>query len=170
MQMVARCNEMVLLEDGPRLIIAERETVSATLLFVLGLVSFILGANAVVWLVVGLRGGGTLILGACMAGGALVVGLGLRLALRRRRQAAAAPPVTMLVLDRASGTLTDAGGRPLAALAQVGFATQLQLGSSSRALACRWPGGSTVIARGNPFGDSVDDFVDALAKAGFRTA
>jgi hypothetical protein len=62
--------------------------------------------------------------------------------------------------------LRDHTGAVLAPLAHVSVGRTFQLGSSSRALSVAWQGGSTVIARGNPFGDSVDAVEDALRARG----
>ena len=65
-----------------------------------------------------------------------------------------------LVLE--GGLLRDAAGNVLAPVAQIRVVRSFQLGSSSKALALELPGKKLVIARGTPFGDSVDELEAAL--------
>ncbi|MFO0555711.1 MAG: hypothetical protein U0271_45465 [Polyangiaceae bacterium] len=150
---LATCNETVVFERGSDLIVAYRPSRgSPTLLFVLGLVSFILIANGFVQsFTLGPA------IGAAFIGVGVLVGVALWLVVARRRRASDAPPEPVLVLDRRDGVLRNAAGGALAQLAQVTFQRQMQMTSSAAALACVWPGGSVVIAYGNPFGEKVDD-------------
>jgi hypothetical protein len=66
----------------------------------------------------------------------------------------------------ASGRLLDGKRRDLAAVAEVRYRKVGQLTSSSPALALRWPTGERVIARGSPFGDSVDGLIHVLQRHG----
>ncbi|MFY0541440.1 hypothetical protein [Nannocystis pusilla] len=54
----------------------------------------------------------------------------------------------------------------LAPLAAVRIERVFQAASSARALALRWPQGSRTIARGSPFGETVDDCEAALRAQG----
>lgn len=164
-RVVASCNEQVLCERGHELLIARRRGgVSATVLFVLGLLAFLFGVNGLVQLVAAIGGGAPWQLPLALLAATALFAVGLVAAVRKRRRDAGAPPEPELVFDRQRGVLCDVHGRVLAPLAQVRFERQFQLGSSSRALACLWPGGSQVIARGNPFGESVDGIEDVLAR------
>jgi hypothetical protein len=87
---------------------------------------------------------------------------------RSHRRRAAEPATPMLIL--ASGQLLAGDRRVLASLADVRVQTRFQLFSSSRALAVEWPGGGLVIARGNPFGDSIKGLQRALDAALKRAA
>jgi hypothetical protein len=60
------------------------------------------------------------------------------------------------------GTLVDGDGAVIAPLDEIGVERAWQAGSSSKALVVRHRGGRIVVARGNPFGDSVDAFEQAL--------
>lgn len=165
MRVIASCNDRVLCERGHDLVIARRPGgVSVTVLFVLALVAFIVGVNGVFQLVQALRGLSPWPIPLVMLTVTALAAFGFALAYRKRRRDAALPLVPELVVDPHHGVLRDAGGQVIAPLAQVRFERQLQLGSSSAALACRWPGGALVIARGNPFGESVDEVADALAR------
>jgi hypothetical protein len=93
------------------------------------------------------------------------VGIGLR---RARNQAEEAPGKPWLIF--ADGALLDAERRELSPLESLRFSRSFQLASSSRALTLTWPTGSLIIARGDPFGDSIDDFVAALESLGLRSA
>lgn len=77
--------------------------------------------------------------------------------------------VTIATFDLDGGLLRDVNGRVLAPLAEVRLLRTLQLASSSRALAVSHPSfGRLVLARGNPFGDSVDELEEALVARGLR--
>ncbi len=65
-----------------------------------------------------------------------------------------------------SQTFADPAGESLAPLASVRFAPVMQLGSSSRALAASWSGGSMVVYRGSPFAGGFQDALDALRRHG----
>jgi hypothetical protein len=165
MKEIASCNDCVICERGHEIVIARRPGgVGPTVLFVLALVAFILGANGVFQLVEALRGRSPWPLPLVMLTVAALLAGGFVLALRKRRRDAAAPLVPELVIDAHRGVLLDPLGQLIAPLAQVQFERQLQLGSSSSALACRWPAGVQIIARGNPFGESIDDVADTLAR------
>jgi len=90
-------------------------------------------------------------------------GIGLR---RAATKAAATPGKPLLIF--ADGLLLDAERRELAPLESVRLTRTFQLTSSSRALMLTWPSGSVVIARGNPFADSIDDCAAALESLGLR--
>ncbi|MBZ0232410.1 MAG: hypothetical protein K8M05_08660 [Deltaproteobacteria bacterium] len=76
-----------------------------------------------------------------------------------RRWLGAAP---WLVFDRGAGALLDGNGATVAPLERITLEQVWQAGSSSKALAVRHPDGRVVIARGNPFGDSIDAVEHAL--------
>jgi hypothetical protein len=161
---IASCNEQVLCRRGDALVLARRPPAPGpTWVFVSALLALILGVNGVVQAVLAATGGGHPVAAAVLLGLAAAAGAGLRAVLAARRRAAARPPVPELVFDPGAGVLRDANGRVIAALADVRLERRMQLASSSRALACAWPSGSRVIARGNPFGEGVDAIADALA-------
>lgn len=160
MTIVARCNGTLLVEDGDRLGVAEQGGGWINVaVFVTGLLTVILLVNGVVMLsIVGLAG-------AVLVGGSLVLGAALVGLLRlRRRRRAAPPPAPWLVFDRGARAVIDSNGSQLASFDRVTIERAWQAGSSSKALVLRHPGGRIVIARGNPFGDSVDAFEHVLTR------
>jgi hypothetical protein len=88
----------------------------------------------------------------------------------RRRLANPAPNDPGPALIIAGGRLLDAERRDLAALAVDRYRKVGQIASSARALALEWPGGKTVIARGNPFRDSIAGCVRVLKQRGIAKA
>ncbi len=161
---IATCNEQVLCRRGDALVLARRPSAPGpTWVFVAALLAGIAGVNGVIQSVLAATGDGHPLAAAVLLGLAALAGLALGRVLAVRRRAAAGPPVPELVFDPGAGVLRDADGRVIAALADVRLERRMQLGSSSRALACAWPSGSRVIARGNPFGESVDTIAETLA-------
>lgn len=167
---LATCNEALLLQDGDNLVLARRRELSVTFVFVLGLAAALTGFNALFQLLMAATRSGSWPLALGLAGLSAVLVVALVAVLRARRRAKGQGPHYELVLDRARGVLLDGAGQVLAPLGGVSFQRQWQVGSSSRALACRWAGGSRVVARGNPFGESVDGIADVLARAGLPVA
>jgi hypothetical protein len=162
---IATCNGYEVIEDGPRLYFIDRATNGFTIaLFVLGLITLIAGLNGVVWAV-----SRQLLLSAILLGVAGVFGSIFVLVLRARRRRASRAwneLGALAFIDRQTGVAHDGGGQAVAPLGHVTFAPVFQLGSSSKALALKHPGGSIVIARGSPFGGSIDHFTDVLRARG----
>lgn len=164
-QTIATCGGYEMVEDGPRIYFIDRATNGhAVALFVLGLIAVIGGVNGVVW-----AASRQLLLAAILLGVAAVFAGIFALVLRARRRRAALPwheLPRLASIDRQTGAAHDDQGRAIAPLQQVVFAPVFQIGSSSKALALRHPGGSIVIARGSPFSGSIHDFIDALRVRG----
>jgi hypothetical protein len=159
---LARCNGVeVVRRDGEVWIVVARPAPPTVALFVIVLVAGITLANAIVQGMLG-HGVAAAILAAVGAVAAWLAVMVRRFGRRR----AAAEPTTVLILDVAHARLLDPQRRELAPLASVRVARKMQLGSSSSALALRWPAGGRVIARGSPFGDAVDDCEAALRAQG----
>jgi len=164
---VARCNGTELDRRDGELWIVERPSPPHTAVFVLGLLTAIVLVNAVLQAVFAVRGGSTHAIAA-----ALLATLGGAFAwltvivVRAGRRRAAAEPRPLLIVDLAGKRLLDAARRELAPLPAVRVERVFQATSSARALALRWPQGSRVIARGNPFGDSIDDCESVLRAQG----
>ncbi|WP_434416800.1 hypothetical protein [Nannocystis pusilla] len=167
MAVVARCNGTELDRRDGELWIVERSAPLHAAVFVLGLLAAILLVNAVVQAVFAIGGSsGHAIAAAILAvlGGAfawLVVVVG-----RLGRRRAAAEPRPLLIVDFQSKQLLDAARRVLAPLAAVRVERVFQAASSARALSLRWPRGGRIIARGNPFGETVDECEAALRAQG----
>lgn len=154
-----------MVEDGPRIYFIDRATSGFTIaLFVLGLIAVIVGLNGVIWAL----SGQLLVCAILLAAAGVFAGIFV-LALRARRRRATRPwneVGALAFIDRQTGSAHDGGGQTVAPLGQVAFAPVFQLGSSSKALALKHPGGSIAIASGSPFGGSIDDFIDALRARG----
>jgi hypothetical protein len=154
---LARCNGVELVRRDGEVWIVVRPAPPTVALFVLWLVAAITAINALVQAMVAVRGGAghaiaaaVLIAVAALAGGIAV------LVRRYGKRRAAVEPRPLFILDVAGKRLCDPQGRVLAPLQAVSVAQTMQLASSSAALTLRWPGGTSVIARGSPFGESVD--------------
>lgn len=164
----------VLFSDGPRLVFADRGTsYRRVLLFVLGLIAVITGGNGVVWLVLGGRSGEISTLGVVLTAVAAVAVWGaLRVRAAEKREGEVIPgrDTWKAVLDLEKQTLESPQGETLSSLSEVRFMPVMQLASSSKALAARWPGGSRVVYRGNPFAGSYQQAVDALRRHGVEGA
>lgn len=170
---VATCGAFELIEDGPRLVFIDRATNGIDIgIFVVGLLTFILGSNGVVWTVLAITGrDGTF---ALMGAGFLAVVailvtvlVALVRARRRRRSAPLGEQRILLVLDRAQGAVCTGEGRPLAPLAGIVVREAYQLGSSSKALEVASSAGVFTVAQGSPFSGSIDDVAHALRQRGF---
>ncbi|MBW2453732.1 MAG: hypothetical protein JRI68_04445 [Deltaproteobacteria bacterium] len=170
-QTITRASGVGLIEQDGKLYAVDLGTGWAyTMGFVLGLITFIFGAFGTVQLVLAIAGaGGLAVLGAIFVPIAAATGVGLWLVVRHVQRRHAAPlgslPV-IVVFDFAAGQLCAATGQPLAPLAQVQLGHKLQLGSSSKALELRWPGGSVALVRGNPFAGGSSAIEDALGSRG----
>lgn len=171
MRAIADNGRFVLAEDGPRLLFVERRgLVPAWAVYVAGLLTMILTANAAIAVGVGVgRRDGTLTLGlvlfvvAALAGWGCVALVRLRIA---RRDRALDPAEAIVVLDREAGVLLDGAGRKLAPLAEVRLVRRFQLTSSSRALHVVWPRGDWAVYRGDPFSGPIDDPIAQLEQRG----
>jgi len=139
--------------------------------FVLALFTLIAGGNGIVWLMVGIRSGEASELGGVLIAVAAVAGFGASrvwAAEKRDRTVIPGQDTWVAMLDLGTQTLESPQGESLAPLSSVHFASVMQIGSSSRALAARWPGGSMVVYRGNPFAGSAQEARDVLQSHGFE--
>lgn len=158
-RVVARCNGTLVVDDAGRLGVVEvGGGWLGTAVFVAALVTVITGVNGVVMLAIQ-----QWIAGAILLPIAILAGLVTRAFYRRRRATKDAPPgPPWLVLDPAAGAVRDGAGAVVGPLAQASLKRTFQIGSSSKALSLVLPGRTIVVARGTPFGDSVDAVEAAL--------
>lgn len=169
-RVVARCNGTEVVDRGDEAWIVLKDLPSPVWTMVAALLACVTFANGTLQGIYAAAKGGT------EHAIASVVLLGLGVAFTRAgigqsravTKAAEAPGKPLLIF--ADGLLLDAERRELAPLDSVRFARKFQVTSSSKALSLSWPSGSLVIARGNPFGDSIDDCVTALESLGLRPA
>jgi hypothetical protein len=162
MTILARCNGAVLVEESDRVALVEQGGgwIPVTI-FVTGLLAVILLVNGIVML---------FSLGPAVGVGLATASVPLGLAafwlwrLRRRRRDAPLP-APRLVFDRGARTVRDGNGSQITTFDRATLEKAFQVGSSSRMLVLRHPGGRIVLARGNPFGDSVDAVEAALRRA-----
>ncbi len=173
MRAIADNGRFVLAEDGPRLLFVERRgLVPAWAVYVAGLLTVILTANAAIAVGFGVsRRDGTLTVGLVLFVVAALAGWGCVALVRRRiarRDRALDPAEAILVLDLEARVLRDASGRQLATLAEVRLARRRQLTSSSQALHVVWPRGDWAVYRGDPFTGSIDDPIQQLQQRGIR--
>ncbi len=164
----------VLFSAGPKLVFANRGTsYRRVLLFVLALLTLIFGVNGIVWLVVGIRSGETPMLGILLAAVAALAAFGASRVWAADQQERTVIPgrdTWVAVLDLETRALESPAGEPLAPLSSVRFAPVMQLGSSSRALAAKWPDGSLVVYRGHPFAGSIHEARAVLQSHGVETS
>jgi hypothetical protein len=163
MPVIARCNGTLLVEEGGELrIVAQGGGWLGTAVYVTGLLTLIAMVNGLIQLTRSVSVGMPLLAFTMLLAAATT-------ALLRRKRAvasssgAAAP---WLTFDFEARVLRDQAGAVLGSLDQVRAGRVWQLASSSRALRLKTPAGSFVIARGTPFGDSVDEVEDALRARG----
>ena len=167
MAVIARCNGTVLVEHGRHIgVVAQGKSWLGTSVFVLALLTLIAVVNGVVQLLLQ-PGVGAVILVGALAPGWFALRL---LRLRKAQRAAPAAEVPWLIFDLEGRVLRDHAQTVLAPLDQVVVKQALQLASSSSALRVELPSGAIVIARGSPFGDSVDGMLEALRIRGIKTA
>ncbi len=168
-RVVARCNGIEILDRGDEAWVVTKDVPSPVWTMVAALLACITLGNGALQLIYGyakadrqhgILGAGLVLLGF------VFIRLGMRFS-RARREAEERPGKTWLIF--ADGALLDADRRELAALDALRVARTFQVASSSRALTLSWPSGSLVIARGNPFGDSVDEIESALQSLGVRS-
>lgn len=172
MSRIAECNGFELLEEGPRLLFVERRTDNLLIaIFVAVLVAVLTSMNAFFQIVLAISGKGFPGLAAILA---LVAAAAVTLAVylnRARKARMAGPPKPhqiALVIDRDQGAIVDAAGQTVAPLDGVMFRSVFQVGSSSKALELCFAGGTRIIARGSPFGGSVEELIGPLRQRGFR--
>ncbi|MEM7356176.1 MAG: hypothetical protein AAF657_35500, partial [Acidobacteriota bacterium] len=143
------------------------------LLFVLALLTVIVGGNGIVWLTLGFRSGQINVLGVVLTAVAALTSFGasrIWAAEKRDRTVIPGREAWVAVIDLETQTLESPRGESLAPLPSVRFLSVMQLASSSRALAAHWPGGSLVVYRGNPFAGSSLEARDALRSHGVETS
>jgi hypothetical protein len=165
-RILARCGADVLVDEGTRWVFGHQAGGGGgTFLYVSALIAVIVGGNGIFWMTQGVWRLGL----GMLAASALFIWLFV--AFRRSQKAARTSPVLpALVLDFDAQALLDGQGRRLASLDQVQFASVFQLGSSSRALECRWGGEKRIVLRGSPFGGSIGPAIDALRSRGVKVA
>ena len=147
--MLADNGSFVLAEDGDVLLFFRRRIVPTWAVFVAGLLTVILLANAVL-----------LALTASLLGGAVLLGLGgvcgvaLQMLAQKRRAARERPldaHEAILGIDLAQRQVRGGNGQLLSSLEAARVEKTMQATSSSRALTITWPGGRNVVYRGDPF-------------------
>lgn len=173
MNKLAASSGIVLYEAGKRLYVCKSGSgASATILFVTGVLAFILFANGVLQLtVLKDRFRGASRLGYTLAGiGLLFAILFWRLLLYQKKRRAA-PPETLnhvCIFDFESNNLLNAQQQIIAPLSQVHLTRKMQLTSSSPELLVCWNGGSLSIMKGNPFSGGIGDIEKGLVAKGIR--
>ena len=101
---------------------------------------------------------------AVLGFGIVMVASTVALFRKKRRVEGAGLPAPWLVFDRHAGIVRTPDGARMCELSALRIERVFQVGSSSKALAIYLPN-KLVIARGTPFGDSVDAIESALRRA-----
>lgn len=169
---LARSAGTLVVHEGDRILIADRRTKGPTIaIFVLGLVTFILGANGLVQFGLLFSGQGLLglAIGATLAA-ALTGAVTWRLVqhLRARREEPVRAEEILCAIDLARNLVLAPNGAVMGPVHRARLELRFQIGSSSRALVLVTPDTSITIAKGDPFSGDVSPIVDALADAGLR--
>lgn len=133
----------------------------ATALFVAGLLTLITLSSGVGLLFTGYIGGLAPLAVTLIAGWITV----LLFRRRKRDKAMTTFPAPWLVFDVPAGVVRDAAGAVIGKLDQVKIVKEGQVTSSASMLVAYCPA-KIVLARGNPFGDSVEGFQNALKSRG----
>jgi hypothetical protein len=165
-RILADTGGLLVTDDGRRVLVIDRRTSAlATLAFVLGVITLVVGGFG---LVAAIASTPSRALGAIFLAVGVLFAVLTFLVVRKIRQRRMQPlnqcrPVA--VIDRKLGLFTYRGGA-LVQLDQVQFTRRLQLGSSSPKLVAVTPGGTLVLKRGNPFDGgigNVDEILTATA-------
>lgn len=157
---VARCNGTVLVSDGDTVGLVEvgGGWINTAFFVTLLIALCMLGTGGALF-TVDVTAAATV-----LAFGIVMVAVSTALLRKKRRIAAAGLPAPWLVFDRTQGIVRTPDGARMCALAEVRIERVFQVGSSSKALAIFIPN-ELVIARGTPFGDSVDAVEQSLRRA-----
>jgi hypothetical protein len=169
-EVLADNGRFVLAADGDVLLFFRRRIVPTWAVFVAGLLTVLLGANAVVLTIAG-----TPLAGAVLLGLAAVCGFVLRTLAQKRRAARERPldpHAALLVLDLVQRQVRTGDGQVLAGLDAARAEKTMQATSSSRALTIAWSGGRMVVYRGDPFArhGSIDAPAEVLKARGVPAA
>lgn len=172
-QVLDETGGFVLYREDQRLVFVDRGTRwTVWTRFVLGLITGIVGINAVVQLALIPSGQGVLVAGLILGFVAAATGFAFSRVHRHAKREASKPLsefTPLLVVDLAQQALVDRSGQVLAPLAGASFHKVFQVTSSARALECRWPGGRMTVARGGGMGVAgVDGALAALQQHGVR--
>jgi hypothetical protein len=163
MPALARCNGVVLVEDGEVVrVVDQGGGWLGTAVFVSVLVAALLGAAGIAIATRALATGAGMLAGSAAIGAIAVV----LVRSRRRRRATPDGGDLLVAFDFGTHRLLGPGGETIAPLDQVRIARTWQAGSSSKALAVVSGSAKIVIARGTPFGDEVDRVEQALVARG----
>lgn len=156
MKMLGTGSGYELVQDGERWLLVDRQIRGLVIaVFVIGLLTFIVGINGLVQLGLAAAGrGGLLVAGLVMLGVAGLVGTVLWMVVKKLRAAKQKPIEelpTIAVFDFSSGQLLTGDDQRIAPLEEVEVRRRLQLGSSSPALVAYYGPHSYQLAKGNPF-------------------
>jgi hypothetical protein len=138
--------------------------------FVLGLLTFILGVNGIIQLVLSLTGSsGILLLGIILTGIALLLFFLFRYInglLKQKNDRSLTDQDILCMIDLKDSTLLDASGNVLAELDQVTMCKKMQITSSSPALELNCAGNAITIINGNPVAGGIAPYLTILKQYG----
>jgi hypothetical protein len=161
-QILADTGGLLVTDDGRRVLVIDRCTGAlTTVVFVLGVLTLVVGGFGVVVLVASTPSAavGWVFLGAAVLAAVATVFVVRKIRGRRKQALSLCRPVA--VIDRKLGLFSYRGGA-LVQLDQVRFARKLQLGSSSPKLVALTPGGTLLLKRGNPFDGGIGNVDEIL--------
>lgn len=162
MAVLARCNSVILVETGHRLVLIDQGGAGLeVVVFVGALAGFTVGVNGLLQLLLMPWVGAGMLLVSALAG--MVARHAWRV--RRRRHAGVDGHVRM-TFDMETKLVHAGSGEVIASFDEVRLERTWQIGSSYRALTLRCPSGAMVLARGTPFAGGVDDIETRLLARG----
>lgn len=167
-RVLAQASGVVVAQDGANVVVVDRRLRGlATTVFVLAVLTFITGVQGILF-AVGAAGTeqaartvAVVLMGAAVVTGGLLAVAIRAVVTRRRRPLSDYQPVA--TFDLSAGQLRDGTGRTVAPLDQVRLAKRMQLTSSSPKLVAETPGGTLLLARGNPFAGGLGNLREVLA-------
>lgn len=162
MAVIARCNSVVLVERGHRLLLIEQGGAGLEVAVFAGtLSSFLLVINGLLQVfIIPWVGIGMFVLGA-------IAGAIARYAFRIRRDIrATVDGRVQFTFDMETRLVYDALGVPFTSFGEMRLERTWQRHSSARQLMLKCKAASLVLARGSPFADAVDDIETSLLARG----
>ncbi len=165
MELLAKASGAVIYKDEKELIVAHvGGNGLAVTMFVSGLVTFITGAQGIVWLTLG-----SMEVSAVFFFFALISFAVFHFVFERRKEAIQRPPsdlTQIFRIDFSKQEIQDENGRMLCPVSAARLKLIFQVSSSSRSLALVTPQKEILIARGNPFAGGTASLINELTSHG----
>lgn len=172
MKKIAASSGIALYEEGNKIYVTKNGSgAGGTILFVTGLLAFILFANGVLQLTVLKNQVQEAYLGYALVGLGVVFTFIFWKVRAYQKKTKAAPPETLqhvCIFDFETNNLLTGQQQIIAPISQVYLTRKMQLTSSSPELLVCWSGGSLSLVKGNPFSGGIGDIEKVLVAKGVR--